>query len=406
MNEKDSVLEIEENKENQIEEAETEPDNAMPIEEELPESENIVQTDVPIKKLGKRRRPKTKAKRGLKIFLRCVYVFLITLAFIVSLLYGTMWIMVNGPSQEIRRLFVLSVKETSAAGFLADMYLSESEIEAILNTNGADSETDIDTSLIKIEHTTVDKDATNNGDGGGSGDGQGSGVDEKDVEVINVNGPNYMGKMMIVKDPSRVFVGVPDRFGSDASGMTLKKMIEKYGAIGGVNAGGFYDPNGMGSGGVPDGIVIKDGKLMWGQPSTWSTVIGFDSNHILHVGRMSAQTALDRGISEAVSFGPALIVNGVPQNQNWQLGGGINPRTAIGQRADGAVLLLVIDGRSVTSLGVTYDDLIDIMLSYGAVNAGNLDGGSSTLMVYGGEAINTSSYLFGERVLATSFLVK
>jgi len=46
------------------------------------------------------------------------------------------------------------------------------------------------------------------------------------------------------------------------------------------------------------------------------------------------------------------------------------------------------------------------MLSYGAVNAGNLDGGSSTLMVYGGEAINTSSYLFGERVLATSFLVK
>ena len=137
-----------------------------------------------------------------------------------------------------------------------------------------------------------------------------------------------------------------------------------------------------------------------------STVIGFDSNHILHVGRMSGQTALDRGIVEAVSFGPALIVNGKPQNATYKLGGGINPRTAIGQRADGAVLLLVIDGRSVSSLGVTYDDLVDIMLSYGAVNAGNLDGGSSTLMVYKGETINSSAYLFGERVLATAFLVK
>ena len=200
--------------------------------------------------------PKKRKKIG-KIILRSLYVFLITLVFIVSLLYGTMWIMVNGPSQEIRRLFVLSVKETSAAGFLANMYLSQEEIDAIINTNGADSSADIDTSLIKIEHTTVDKDAT--GEGSSDSADQGNNKNEQDIEIVNVSGPSYNGKLMIVKDPSRVFVGVPDRFGSDASGLTLKNMISKYDAVGGINAGGFYDPNGMGSGG---GLLHKgDGVL-------------------------------------------------------------------------------------------------------------------------------------------------
>ena len=64
-------------------------------------------------------------------------------------------------------------------------------------------------------------------------------------------------------------------------------------------------------------------------------------------------------------------------------GGGKNPRTAIGQRADGAVLFLVTDGRGASGhLGATASDLIGIMQEYGAVNAANLDGGSSSSMVY------------------------
>ncbi len=345
----------------------------------------------------------TKTKKILKNVARVLYVVLITLLFVVITLYGAMWMLVNGPSKEIKRLFVLSVKETSAAGFLADMYLSEEEINEILGTNKEDTAESVDTSLIKIEHKTENKVNTPTGSGEEVKNEQTS---EKDLEIIDVVGPTYLGKMIIVKDPSRVIVGVPDSFGENSSGLSLKNMLKKYNAVAGINAGGFFDPNGKGTGGIPDGIVIKDGKLAWGAPSTASTVIGFDSNHILHVGRMTGQAALNKGIVEAVSFGPALIVNGKPQNASHKLGGGVNPRTAIGQRADGAVILLVIDGRSVSSLGVTYDDLIDIMLSYGAVNAGNLDGGSSTLMVYKGETINSSAYLFGERVLATSFLVK
>ena len=61
---------------------------------------------------------------------------------------------------------------------------------------------------------------------------------------------------------------------------------------------------------------------------------------------------------------------------------GVAQRTAIGQRADGTFILLVTDGRSASSIGANYNDVIDIMVAYGAVTAGMLDGGSSTVMYY------------------------
>ena len=90
---------------------------------------------------------------------------------------------------------------------------------------------------------------------------------------------------------------------------------------------------------------------------------------------MTAQAALDRGVRDAVSFGPVLVVNGEAVEVNGS-GSGLNPRTAIGQREDGSILLVVIDGRQVNSLGASYSDVIELMLEYGAVNAANLDGGS------------------------------
>ena len=180
-------------------------------------------------------------------------------------------------------------------------------------------------------------------------------------------------------------------------------MIKNSGAVGGVNAGGFYDPSGGGNGGTPDGIVICDGSLVWGDASTGCSVIGFDAEGVLHVGTMTGQSALDAGLVWAVSFGPALVVNGTPSSG---MASGVNPRTAIGQRADGTVLLLVIDGRQVDSLGATFEDLADIMLDFGAVNASNLDGGSSTLMIYNGETLNVCASVYGPRALATAFLIK
>ena len=135
----------------------------------------------------------------------------------------------------------------------------------------------------------------------------------------------------------------------------------------------------------------------------------YDNDGILHVGRMSGEEALNKGMKYAVSFvthdgiASDLVINGNVQTKN--LGPGVNPRTAIGQREDGAILLLVLDGRSSKTLGATLENVVDIMLQYGAVNAGNLDGGSSSVMVYDGEIINNCASVTGPRGIPTGFIV-
>ena len=124
---------------------------------------------------------------------------------------------------------------------------------------------------------------------------------------------------------------------------------------------------------------------------------------------MTGKDALDRNIQWAVSFvthdglASSLIINGEVQTQNF--GSGVNPRTAIGQRSDGALLLLVLDGRSISTLGATIEDVCSIMLEYGAVNAGNLDGGSSSMMVYEDKIINNCASVTGPRRIPTAFVV-
>lgn len=358
----------------------------------------------------------------LKYTLRTFAVIAVTVALLIFALLGVMFVLAKGPSPTAQRLFVLSVKETSAAGFLANIYLSQEEIDEITASDfSMEKENAVDTGLININTGTSDADTddlkneTNNADSEKLPEM--SPVDEAHneepdseqltgIRVDDVIGATYKGKMMVVSDSSRIMVGIPDEFGEGRSGLTVMEMIDKYGCTGGINAGGFYDPNGTGTGGIPDGVVIYNGELKWGELYKSYSVIGFDKNKILHVGTMTAADALARGVEEAVSFGPALIINGVPCNQNRPLGGGINPRTAIGQCADGTMLLLVINGRQIDSLGATFDDVVEIMLSYGAVNASNLDGGSSSIMVYNKEYVTSSAYLFGERKIASSILVK
>ena len=326
-------------------------------------------------------------------------------------LYGVMWILVNGPSEEARRLFVISVDETSAGGFLARLYLSEDEIQAIKEGNKSElSDDKTDASLIQLPSNTEDTEDTPVTDNIQNDPENTDDVpitppeDDDGIEVLDVEGATYNGKLMIIKDPTRVFVGIPGPYGEGYSGLTVASMIQKYDAVAGTNAGGFDDPNGTGTGGIPDGIVIYEGELKWGDLNSSHSLAGIDKNGILHVGNMTAAHALDIGVQYAASYGPALVINGQPAAS--RLGGGLNPRTAIGQRADGAILLLVVNGRSIDSLGATLDDLASIMLDHGAVNASNLDGGSSSLMIMEGEYLTSSAYIFGERVVATAILVK
>ena len=362
------------------------------------------------------KKPETEAPRSILQKVCCnlgkaIAFLMVTILLLAAGLYGVMWILMKGPSPTAQKLFTLSLKETSAVGFIANMYLPDVEIAEIVNgvSKNNDGET-TDTSLVTVSGNVQTSEPQNTPAGGNSSlgetpdsDTQGQTDSDDGIKIEDVKGPTFKGLMMIVTDPTRIFVGTPGGYGTGNSGLTLSQMVKNNNAVGGINAGGFYDPGGKGNGGTPDGMVICDGKLAWGDKNTKCRVIGFDVNGILHVGTMTAQEALDTKIRWAVSFGPALIINGT---QCIGLASGVNPRTAIGQRADGTVLILEVDGRQVGSLGATLDDLSDVMLEYGAVNAANLDGGSSTLMIYKNKILNVCASVYGPRELATSFLIK
>ena len=218
--------------------------------------------------------------------------------------------------------------------------------------------------------------------------------------LVPVSGRGFNGYMLVVLDPTRCFVA------KGGAGQTINMIVENNGAIGGINGGAFVDKGGAGSGGDPEGLTVVNGEIV--RKSRWGreAFVGFDASGLLHVGYYNEVDVVNLGIVGGVTFDPPLIINGVPQSTSY-LVSGVNPRTAIGQRADGAVLRLVINGRQLSSAGATYDDLIDVMLQFGAVNAMNLDGGSSTVMYLNGQLINSPSSQSGySRGLPDAFLFR
>jgi exopolysaccharide biosynthesis protein len=152
-------------------------------------------------------------------------------------------------------------------------------------------------------------------------------------------------------------------------------------------------------------MVVYKGKVYYAESGVRLGFVGLDKNHIMHVGNLYPGAVRERGIQYGVAFGPVLVANGEMTAQAKQ-GSGVNPRTAIGQRSDGAILMLVIDGRQASSLGATYADMINVLMEYEAFNAANLDGGSSSMLWYNGEYINKGVILTGSRELPTAFIVR
>ena len=349
--------------------------------------------------------PARKKKSGVRKFFsflgKLLAIILETVLLLAIVLYGVMYVLAKGPSPTARDIFVMSVRETSAVGFIADIFFTEEEIAAIEAAQGEEEFVETDTSLIQIskpEENPEDQDNTQSGpvaDEWGLIDEDGDGI-----IIEPVKGEGYSGYMMVVLDPSRVIMGsVPSSYG--ARGYTVAEMGEKFDAVAGINAGGFEDPEGKGNGSLPNTMVVFEGEIYYAGKGTQNGFVGLDSNNILHVGKLTAAEVEERDIQYGVCFGPVLVSNGEPAT----LSSGVNPRTAIGQRYDGAILMLVIDGRQVISLGATHQDLVDIFMEYGAVNACNLDGGSSSLMWFGGDYINNCASVIGIRPVPTTFLV-
>lgn len=335
-----------------------------------------------------------------RFFGRLLLLLLETVLLLALVLYTAMFVLAKGPSPTAAREFVMTVRETSALKFLAGWFFSDAEIAEMEASKSAGIYVETDTSLIEISAEPAETDP----EGGRKPDAWGLVDDDGDgIIVERVNGQGYNGYMMIVLDPSRVVMGCrPASFGKE--GFTVEEMVKHYEAVAGINAGGFMDEGGFGDGSTPDTLVVFNGKIYYAGNGVGSGFAGFDSDHILHVGKMTRAEIEAADIQYGVCFGPALVVNGEAADVS-SLTSGLNPRTAIGQRSDGAALLLVIDGRQATSAGARYQDLVNIMLSYGAVNACNMDGGSSSLMYFNGEYLNNKAFVVGVRDIPTTWLV-
>ena len=311
----------------------------------------------------------------------------------------------------LREKFVATMETTRRFDFVSRIFLTKEEYEPISQAihDQIKGQTDMatDPSLIHIaangatDPAQVDAEGQDPQQTAAQPGEDDYGIVDEDGDgyiLVPVSGRGYNGYMLVVLDPKRCFVA------RGGEGQTINMIAERNGAIGGINAGAFVDPDGSGSGQEPEGLTIIDGAMI--ESARWDreSFAGFDADGVLHVGYFSYADCLNLGIVGGVTFAPPLIINGVPQNPGPS---GVQPRTAIGQRADGAVLMLVIDGRQLSSGGATYDDLIEVMLQFGAVNAMNLDGGSSTVMYLNGELVNQPSSMSGySRGLPDAFLFR
>ena len=334
-----------------------------------------------------------------RILAKILLILTETVLLLAIILYAAMYVMAKGPSPTIRKIFVTSVRETSAIGFLANLYLTEDEIAEIETVKETEEYDPTDLSLFTEPETAgVESDGPQE-DAWGLVDDDGDGI-----IIEPVHGEGYAGYMMVVLDPSRVIVGsVPRNYGT--RGLTVAQFAGHFDAAAGTNAGGFLDPNGEGNGSTPDSTVVYDGEVYFAGFGCGNGIAAIDDNSILHVAkRMTANELVENNIRYAVCYGPVLISNGIPADPE-SLPVSLNPRTAIGQRSDKAMLLLVIDGRQVSSMGASYQDEVEIMQRFGAVNALNLDGGSSSMMWFGGNYINKTASVIGIRPVPTSIIV-
>ncbi len=219
---------------------------------------------------------------------------------------------------------------------------------------------------------------------------------EQGLVVSEITGGNYRGLVMLVDDPSRVYLGTTPY--KHKEGLRIKAMMAHHGAIAGINASGFDDPGDSGHGGDVIGLSYSDGEF-WGVPVSYYGAILMTTDNHLVVGNVNDWGNYD--IRAGIQFGPVIIADGVAKIQGSG-GYGIQPRTAIGQREDGVIVFLVIDGRQPTwSIGCTMGDLTEILLKYGVVNAACCDGGSSSVLAYNNEVLNKNSSLnptYGRRL--------
>lgn len=316
-------------------------------------------------------------------FLRIVGRFFLLLFTLIVLIIGAAALaanlIFNGPSLAARDVLTMTLTEPSATKWIPGLFMDQEVVDAIRNKSGeALTETETNTEMVVINYSDL---GANSDEWAGHPDG---------IRIEELSGKTYNAHVMIIQDPSRVYMATSTegKFSTSIPGERINNQIEKEKAVAGVNAGAFNDDGTANSyvGSIPAGIVYSKGVFRSNQERGLIPAqgfAGFTKDNILVVAKsMTTEKADELGMRDGCEFGPVLIINGEVNQEVYGGNSGWNPRTCIGQRADGAVVFLCIDGRQISSAGGTYKDCIDILLEYGCVNACNMDGGSSSIMLY------------------------
>lgn len=337
-----------------------------------------------------------------KIF-KYIYMFFMT---IYILCCATFLFLLYGPINDFRDWLVTTAMATKDHQYYCTWFYNQNEIDEVFSRN-----------YIKEPNESTDETLVNVN---GESDIEYANEYEKEIltkdegndlyKIINFEVNGCKAYLAVIYDPSKIRVTTTDKIG--VRGQYVTTMAKREKAKVAINGAGFYDPGYTSSGGCPKGITIVNGKIVtnneYGRVRNGG-LIGFtNDNKLVLLKNVTANEALAKGIRDAVSWGPFLIVNGKAAYTKGNGGWGYAARTAIGQRADGIVLLLVVDSNYNRTKGADMVDMTEIMQRYGAINASNLDGGTSSVMVVNGELISypIDSALQNEtRPIATSFVV-
>ena len=295
----------------------------------------------------------------------------------------------NGPSPAMQEVLTMSLIEASATKWVPALFIGEERVAEIRTSVNQELPQDVSSStkvvIQKANALTGTSDEWANYPDG--------------IRIERVAGDTYNAHVMIVRDPSTVYMGTStEKYSTAIPGKRITEMMEANpDAIAAVNAGAFFDDGTTSPtvGSYPLGLVMSNGRCAWesGKQPGLEGFAGFNNENILVVSQknLSKKEAEALNIRDGCCFGPVLLMDGEVNLEAYNNNSGFNPRTAIGQRADGAVIFVCIDGRQVASPGGTYADIINIMVEFGAVNACNMDGGSSSVMMY-----RDTRGLFGE----------
>lgn len=308
-----------------------------------------------------------------------------TIIFIfLDIIVAICFFLMYGPYDKIRNLYVNTALKTMNHQYFAQIFFNEKTIEKIKQTNyfiTLNEDANVDDIIINTKEKSKYKDKY-----------------EEELftrdpgndlyKIINLKIGTSKGYLVAIYKPEKVKLISTKQFNIGGYGERILTMCARYNGVVCINGGRFVD-TGYGSD-IPQGTVIQNGKITWGEETAnteRNDIIGITNEGKLKLmSNATANEALDSDISEALVFGPFLIVNGKPleiHGDPW----GQAPRVAIGQTKDGIMMFLVIDGENYIN-GASLQDVVDVLQKYGAYNAANLDGGQSASLVIKNQLYN------------------